>query len=130
MKKITLLLITILFTLTSYSQELNCEKFKNGLFYYPTLPGKTSLRKDSIQESYNNGKLEMIWKVSWLSECEYEITCNKVLNDSIPIKKGDRIVAKIIETEKECFTYTLKFYNSDNPQGVQYPSSVLCLKKD
>jgi hypothetical protein len=130
MKIIATILIVSLFTLTCNSQELDCKKFKNGLFYYPTLPEKTSIRKDSIQESYNNGKLEMIWKVRWLTECEYEIICDKVLIESIPIRKGDRIVAKIVKTEGNCFTSELKFYNSENPEGLSFPAGELCIKKD
>ena len=125
---ITLLLA--FFAVTSNAQTLDCKKFRTGKFYYPGLPDKISLRKDSTQESYDNGKLEMLWKVKWLSECEYELTCEQVFEDPYPIKKGDRIVATIVKTEDDCFTTSIMFYNEANPEGQAIPSGEMCIKKD
>ena len=125
------MLLFTCFVLTGNSQTLECKKFKTGKFYYPTIPNKISLRKDSTQESYNNGKLEMLWSVKWLNECEYEMTCKQILVDGpYPIKKGDRIVATIIKTEGDCFTTSLVFYNSENPGGQTIPAGEMCIKKD
>lgn len=130
MKKPLTSLTGLLLALTSYSQTINCKKFIEGTFYYPTLPNKISIRKDSIQESYNNGKLEMVWKVKWLNECEYELTCQQVLVDPYPIKKNDKIVATIVQTEGDFFTTTIIFYNEDNPNGQPIPSGPMCVKKE
>jgi hypothetical protein len=119
------------FAFASNAQTPDCQKFRSGKFYYPTLPGKISWRKDSIQESYNNGQLEMMWSVKWLSECEYELTCTKVLVDHpYPIKKGDRIVATIVKTEGDCFTTTLVVYNAENPQGQAVPGGDMCIRRE
>ena len=132
MKKLTL--VAFLFACISFSvqsQTPDCKKFKTGKFYYPALQGnKISLRKDSIQESYNDGKLEMVWKVKWLSECQYEMTCIQVVPDPYPIKVGDRIVATIIKTEGDCFTTSLMFYYAEKPEGVMIPPAEMCIKKD
>jgi hypothetical protein len=130
MKKNLTILTGLLLALTSNSQTINCKKFKEGTFYYPTLPNKISVRKDSIQESYNNGKLEMVWKVKWINECEYELTCQQVLVEPYSIKKNDKIVAKIVNTEEDCFTTTIIIYNEVNPNGQPIPSGQMCVKKE
>lgn len=130
MKKTLTFFTILLFALISNSQTIDCNKFKEGAFYYPTLPNKVSVRKGAIQKSYNNDKLEMVWKVKWLNECEYELTCKRVLVHPYPIKKGDRIVATIVKTEEDCFTTTLLFYNQANPNGEKIPSGPMCIKKE
>jgi hypothetical protein len=129
MKKTLALFVFILLAFACQAQQPDCAKFENGSFVYPTLPGKVSVRKQSVQESYNNGNLEMIWKVKWLSSCEYEMTCQKVLVNNIPVKKGDKIVTTIIATEGDCYTYTSILYNADYPKGFKTPASQLCLQK-
>lgn len=126
-------IITFLFffiAVTGYSQEPNCKRFKTGKFYYPDLPGKISLRKDSIQESYNNGNLEMIWKLRWLNDCEYELTCEKMFVDFNSYKTGDRIKATIIKTAENCFTTEIIFYNKENPQGLVGKTGEMCFVKE
>ena len=111
------------------SQTLNCKKFKTGTFYYPSLREKISIRQDSIQESYTNGKLEMVWKVKWIDDCKYEMICDKILADNLPIKKGDRIVATIINTDENCYSASLIFYTAEYPEGEKLPGGTLCTKK-
>jgi hypothetical protein len=125
-----LLLSISAFAISSKSQTLECNKFKSGKFYYPTIPDKISWRKDSVQESYNKGELEMIWKVKWINECKYELKCERVLLEPYLIKKGDRIVATITNTDEDCFTISLIFYNESNPQGKTIPGGDMCIKKD
>jgi hypothetical protein len=130
MKKIFTILTIVLLASVANAQSIDCKKFKNGKFYYPMNDGKLSVRKDTIQESYNNGKLEMVWKIKWLSDCEYEMTCIKILVDPYPIKVGDRIIAKIIKTDGDCVTVSSTMYNASNPQGFSAPDGHMCLKKD
>ena len=113
-----------------YAQSPDCKKFKTGKFGYPTMPGKISLRRDDVQESYNNGKLEMKWKVKWISDCQYELTCIKMLVDSYPIAVGDRILSTIVSTDQDCFTHESVFFNKQNPDGVVMPAAAMCLAKD
>lgn len=123
----TLVLICMAFK--SNSQMVECEKFKTGKFIYPSIPNVVSLRKESTQESYRNGKLEMIWTVKWLTECQYEMICEKIFVDPCPIKKGDRIVATIVKTEGDCFTATLMIYNDNFPKGMSIPGGPMCFEK-
>ncbi len=128
--KILLFLMLFTFSLTLNAQDLKCNKFKSGRFYYPSLPGKISVMTDSITKSYNNGNLEMIWKVRWLSECKYELTCIEILNNNLKSKVGDRIEVTIIKIEGSCFYTSLMFYNSENPKGKSVPSSQICLENN
>ena len=129
MKIKSLLIISIFSVFNLFSQELDCNLFKNGTFYYSDLNDKFSVRTDSIQESYNKDKLEMIWKVIWVNDCEYDLVCEKILVKGYPIKFGDRINVKITETIGECYKSSLTVFNGDNPNGFKVPSGILCKKE-
>lgn len=111
---------------TYNAQTLDCPKFKEGKFSYSNHYGKISLREGNTQKSFTDGKLQAIWKVVWISECEYELICKKVIDKSMPFKKGDRIVATIIETEEHCYTTSNVLYNDQNPRGISVSNSTLC----
>lgn len=115
---------------TMFAQSPNCSKYRTGKFGYPELPGKISLRKDSVQESYNNGKLEMLWEVKWISECQYQLTCVKLFSDKYPINVGDKILATIISTDENCFTAETIYYDAKNPKGIAMPTLPMCLVKE
>ncbi|MDP2176338.1 MAG: hypothetical protein Q8K70_10565 [Bacteroidota bacterium] len=112
------------------SQALDCYKFKEGTFFYPTIPNGLSVRKNNIQKSYTNGKLTMIWKVKWISDCQYKMVCKKVLVKPFSIKKGDQIIATIISTDGNCYTTSVIYFNKENPKGIDYPNTEMCIKKD
>lgn len=130
MKLSITLLFAILISNMTNAQTPDCKKYRTGRFSYPELPGKTSLRKDSVQESYNNGKLEMIWKVRWITDCQYELTCIKLFTDEYPIKIGDRILTIILSTDETCYTSASKYFTEKNPEGIAMPAAPLCLVKD
>jgi len=129
MKTLFTVFIALSLSTTMFGQSLDCRKFKTGKFGYPELPGKISLRKASVQESYNNGKLEMLWEVKWISECQYQLTCIKLFNNNYPIKVGDKILATIISTDENCFTAETIYYNNENPNGIPMPQAPMCLVK-
>jgi hypothetical protein len=128
MKIISIVVISLAISITSNSQSVDCKKFRNGTFYYPGMPEVSSIRKNSIQESYRDGNLEMRWKVNWISDCKYEMICEKVWTNSSPIRKGDRIVAVITHTEGNCYTASIIFYTAENPEGEILPAGQLCIK--
>jgi hypothetical protein len=129
MKYAIIFVITIALSTILFAQSPDCLKYRTGKFGYPDLPGKISLRKDSVQESYNDGKLEMLWEVKWISECKYQLTCVKLFNDKYPIGIGDRIVATIISTTENCFTAETIYYSNKYPNGVAMPPAPMCLVK-
>ena len=78
-------IIIFLFCFNSYAQEKQCEEFKVGKFTYsdPDYAELVTTRNDSIQtDSFHEIGLEMTSKVTWLSDCKYEIEYIEV-NDSI-----------------------------------------------
>jgi hypothetical protein len=122
---------TLLFSLTVLFAEgqaaaLDCEKFKTGKFVYPELNNKYSLRTATTQESYNNGKLELVWNIVWFSACEYEITCSKVLVANSPFTPGDRIHATILETNGNCYKVATTVYTKQTPDGLVNVEAVMC----
>lgn len=130
MNKIIFSILFCLCFFSFYAQQVECSKFENGSFIYPKLEGKKSVRKGSVQKSYTDGKLEMIWKVKWLSECKYELICKKVINKEYLFQKGDKISCTIIETEGNCLYIANIFYNSINPNGVEVPTAYMCIESE
>jgi len=120
--------IFCLVTFSSFGQNKICEDYRVGEFIYPNNPNKLSVRKESTQESYIDGKLVMLWKVNWINDCTYEIICEKVLDETLPIQVGDRIVTTILETDSKCYQFSLVYYNSEFPNGLQVPNGGMCKK--
>lgn len=127
MKK-TLVFVLCLLGSFAYSQKLDCTAFKNGKFAAPAFPNEYSIRKDSIQESYMNGKLETVWSIKWLTECKFEAICIKN-NGSEYVKLGDRSVSEIIYTDEDCVTLSILYYNEENPKGMDFTRG-LCHQKE
>jgi hypothetical protein len=128
-----LIALFILFcSFSSFSQKLDCKKFKNGEFYYPGLPNKLTVRKNNIQGSYDNGSLKVMWNVVWKSECEYDIICTKVYDKTLPVEIGDKIAVKIVSTKKKCYYSELTVFNKSFPNGMVLPDGPheLCFEKD
>jgi hypothetical protein len=124
----TIILLALLGSM-GYAQTIDCSKFKNVSVYNPEFPNISTIIKGAVQESYNNGVLQMVWDLKWLSECEYEVVCIKKFGET-PIALGDRIVVTITSIDKECYTCKRTFYTKDFPQGNVNPSSIFCFKKE
>ena len=131
MKKTVSLILLILFGTIGYSQTIDCSKLKNVTIYNPEFPNISTIIKGAVQESYNNGVLQMVWDLKWLSECEYEVVCIKKFGET-PIALGDRIVVTITSIDKECYTCKRTFYTKDFPEGdvVQVINFVLKKSND
>src|SRR5690554_6938105 len=123
----TILLLNITFICFSQSE---CHKLKNGKFYYPTMPSKKTIREKGIQKSYSEDKLEIIWKVKWLNDCKYVITCTEVLNNSIPVKAGDKIIVTILSFDENCYYSSLEIFDSTNPSGLELPNGPFPLCRE
>jgi hypothetical protein len=129
MKKKSSLILLILLETIGYSQTIDCSKLKNVTVYNPEFPNRTTIRKGAVQENYNNGVLQMVWDLKWISECEYEITSIKKFVED-PIEVGDRAIVTITSIDNDCYTCKRVFYSKDIPQGNVDPSSTFCLKKE
>ncbi|WP_269224170.1 MULTISPECIES: hypothetical protein [Flavobacterium] len=128
MKKQAALILLLLVGAIGYSQTLDCSKFKNIKAFNPDYPKKTFLIKGATQESYDNGILQMVWSVKWITDCQYEVTCTKKTVEN-QIEVGDRIVMDIVSIDGDCFTLKRTFYCKNFPEGDIDPGSTYCLSK-
>lgn len=135
MKKKIVLILFLLLGAIGYSQEvpapvqvLDCSKFKNFKAYNPDYPKKSFIVKGAIQESYDNGVLQLVWSVKWLSDCEYEVTCTKINGES-PMVLGDKIVMTFVSIDDDCFTLKRTFFCKNFPSGDVDDGSTYCLAK-
>ncbi|REG92938.1 hypothetical protein [Flavobacterium aquicola] len=126
-KKITLILLLFAGSI-GYSQILDCSKLKNIKAYNPDYPKKTFVIKGATQESYDNGVLQLVWSLKWLSDCEYEVTCTKKLVES-QMEVGDKIVMTIISIDGDCITVKRTFHAKNFPDGDVDPENTYCISK-
>lgn len=112
----------------AYSQKLDCTRFKNGKFAAPVFPDEYAIRKDDIEEGYFESKLQTVWSVKWLSDCKLERVCIKNLGAE-NVKIGDKSVAEITYTDDDCVTYSIVYFNEENPNGIAFQRG-LCLRKE
>ncbi len=108
MKHITSLLLLLLLPLLSQAQQ-DCSKFKNGRFIYPDQDKVLSVRKNGIQKSVSNGKTVAIWKVDWIDDCHYNLTCKKLKAPMPPFEKGDILECSIVGIQGDCMKVDLVF---------------------
>ena len=129
MKKQVLSLFILLFiSVMGYSQSLDCSKLKNIKAFDPDYPKRTFVLNGATQESYENGKLLLVWSVKSISDCEYEITCTKKLGES-QMEIGDKITMTIVSIDDDCFTVKRTFFCKNFPQGDIDPGSTYCIAK-
>ena len=128
MKKQIALILLLLVGAMGYSQTLDCSKLKNIKAYNPDYPKKTFVIKGATQESYDNGVLQMVWSLKWVTDCQYEVTCTKKISEN-PIEVGDRIVMDIMSIDGDCFTLKRTFYCKNLPEGEVDPESTYCIAK-
>jgi len=122
-------LIILAFVFWGHAQTKKCSDYEVGDFIYPDNPNKVSSRSATKQESYDGTELQAVWDVKWSSECDYALTCEKVLTDKVPFKIGDVIKVTIVGTDDECYTFSCIVYNQFYPDGVSVPEGKMCRKK-
>lgn len=124
------LLIALLLTLylpTISQAQLDCPKFKNGRFIYPTQKDVVSERKNNIQKSISKGKVIAIWKVDWIDDCSYTLTCKKLKAPMEPFQKGDVLKCKIIGIQDECINVQI-IYERDGMLMMPEMTGEMCLE--
>lgn len=112
MKTLTAVLLLLCIPIFTQAQQ-DCSKFKNGRFIYPDQKDILSVRKNGIQKSISNGKVMAIWKVEWIDDCSYNLTCKKLKAPMPPFEKGDLLECKIVGTQDECFQVDIVFKRND-----------------
>ena len=117
MKLITLVLLIGIMS-SSFGQELNCNRFKNGSFkLMDSLSGNTIItRQGKSQIEFNSLlNLRVKFKVKWIDDCTYELKYKKVLDNpnNIELSKKMILTVKIIETRKKSYIQEVSSNVSD-----------------
>lgn len=126
-KKIFFLALLLLGSI-SYSQKLECSKFKNGKFYNTSFPSSYFVIKDTIMEDFSNDILFFAWSLKWLNNCEYEAVCTKSTDDFIAV--GDKMIVTITDINDDCFAFNRKLLDKKFGDGSNTKSFYSCIKKD
>lgn len=98
-------------------KEPNCKIMLNGKFrsLLYDLSDYYMIIKDGIQTEYiSNGKYYVKCKIEFITDCEYKSTVIEITIPDYPVKVGEVLTSKIIETEREFVKVKCKM--SDIPE--------------
>lgn len=104
--KTILVLLSLLFSISTFAQNPKCKKFKEGEFTYfdPSMPDyEVQLsRKGAVQTEYNPAfDATVTSKVIWKSDCVYELVYEKFEGYPFSMEHsiGKGVVCRILETD-------------------------------
>lgn len=126
-KKIFFLVLFLLASI-SYSQKLDCSKFKNGKFYNTNFPSSYFVIKDTIMEDIDEDVLLCTWSINWLNDCEFEAVCTKSETEIVAI--GEKVIVTITDINDDCFAFNRKLLNKKFGTGSDTYAFYSCIKKD
>ena len=117
--KTAITLIILLISFNSISQEKQCSSFRIGEFRYvkEDMPERI-IRNDTLQIEINPlDKVEIYSSIDWISECEYTLTYEKIVNYPGDVSDliGKKINVTIIETKHNWYKVYAKgiFYEGE-----------------
>ena len=104
-----LLLLAIFIPAFAFAQSKDCKLMHQGKFKYMADQEEVIVEiRDSIMTEYHNGgKYTIKTRISWLNECEYNITILKVTVPAFALGTGDEVNVKINRVEGKEIFYTL-----------------------
>lgn len=98
--KLTLIILISLATILISAQEKQCSDFKTGKIKYSDISWSeiTSVRTDSTQtDYYSESNMELVSKITWLSDCKYKMEYTKVNEEWFKHKIGETMIIEIVE---------------------------------
>lgn len=98
--KNSVLILFFLISVCSKAQKATCDNFKTGKFEYsdPKYREWQITRTDSTQtEISTKTGIEIYSSLKWLNDCEYILTCNKVINPTTTNITGKVFHVKITD---------------------------------
>lgn len=127
-KMFSILIFLFLMYLKSYSQKLDCQKFKNGTFKLINKEAKASYIKrheENQSEITDGNKDSTTYKVKWLNECTYTLTptekTHKIFS-SLPANA--ELTVTIIETKKGSYLQT----TTSNFSDMKLTNEIITIK--
>ncbi len=69
------------------------------------------IKKDSQREYYNNSKDYIKYKIEYLDDCTYKTTVTGKSDGKNPIRIGDFMISKIIETDHQYIKISSQYFN-------------------
>lgn len=103
MRKLTIIIVLLL-SVNSYTQEKKCADFKTGTFEYsnPIYSDWKITRTDKLQiETDTIHNIVIHASVNWTSDCEYELTYTKVSDPGMQTMVGQTMQVKIIRVSTD-----------------------------
>lgn len=124
-------LMFFLICLTSCSQELKCNDFKNGNFIVPndtegTIPYRI-IRNDTLQTEIDSEGVKRYSKIKWLDDCSYVVTYNaqkmQLSNFQKDVNNVGGVIVKVTKIEDNFFYYTSNVKGDDGSKSID---GVMC----
>lgn len=107
--KIILFIFLLVISFNSFSQNLDCAKFKYGKFTSTVAEAGVSYkitRKGNTQIEYGeHDKLKIKFRIDWLDECTYTLQVEKILKNPKKIQFDASMILKvqIIEVKEHSY---------------------------
>lgn len=119
MKSVLFCFLASLLFAACYSPQLNCKKYKTGIFEYQSyLNGELIkariVRNDSLEIDYYDEKQPDTSKIRWVNDCEYILRKYHPKNR----KEKQSFQIQIISTTKD--SYTFEFSKVGESQKSQF----------
>lgn len=104
-----LLLLAILLPSVAFAQAKDCKIMHQGKFSYMADKEEVivTIQDSLMTEFHQGGKYFIKTRITWLNECEYNVTVLKVTVPSFPLGTGDEVNVKINRIEGKEIFYTL-----------------------
>lgn len=100
MKKL-IFIVLVVYNTSIYSQEITCSEFKTGTFKFenPNYSDWQITRNDTTQiETNAKTRLKIYSSIVWKNDCEFVLTCYKVLNGDPKHYVGKMFYVEITKT--------------------------------
>ncbi len=121
MRKLVIILFSI-FSLYTFGQDKTCSDFKTGKFEYTNASYAdweiTRTLTEQVEVNTATG-LVIHNDVTWLSDCEFTLTCSKVSQDAYKHAIGKVFKVKITEASNKGYTCIL-FHNDIQPNDMTF----------
>ena len=107
---IVFILLTLMAFTSSVKEDVDCGIMHEGTFTYYDNKDivKVVIKGEEHIEYYNDGKYYIKSKITWLNECEFDISMKEITLPNFPFQIGDIMHVKITKVEVNIIYCTSK----------------------